>query len=129
MSHSKILSILENYKSLSSDIRKIERKTIFLKEKKKDLEEVLKKYILDNKNKKLKDVIMIKNVRREPLSQKYLAKILRDYYRNYYLSNKSRISNIDITEFTDKKSTTLLKYILKNRSSKDYHRLKIVNSN
>jgi len=129
MSHSKILSILENYKSLSSDIRKIERKTIFLKEKKKDLEEVLKNYILDNKNKKLKDVIMIKNVRREPLSQKYLAKILRDYYRNYYLSNKSRISNIDITEFTDKKSTTLLKYILKNRSSKDYHRLKIVNSN
>ena len=43
MSHSKILTILENYKSLSNDIKKIERKTVFLKEKKSDLEDILKK--------------------------------------------------------------------------------------
>tara|TARA_B110000971_G_scaffold133699_1_gene136809 strand:+ start:11437 stop:11826 length:390 start_codon:yes stop_codon:yes gene_type:complete len=129
MSHSKILTILENYKSLSNDIKKIERKTVFLKEKKSDLEDILKNYLLDNKNKKIKDVIIIKNVRREPLSQKYLARVLRDYYRNYYLSNKSRISNIDITEFTAKKSKSLLQFILKNRTSKEYHRLKIVTTN
>ena len=44
MTSIKINSILENYKSLSRDINKIEKKTLFLKKKKKELEEILIDY-------------------------------------------------------------------------------------
>ena len=36
MSNKKIMTILDNYKTLTSDISKIEKKTKFLREKKKN---------------------------------------------------------------------------------------------
>ena len=70
-------------------------------------------------------VTLIPNVRRESLSKAYLDRILKKYYREYFLSNKSKLKNIDIGSFSEKKSKTLLNFILKNRKSNNYHRLKI----
>tara|TARA_B110000211_G_C13997091_1_gene516703 strand:- start:130 stop:510 length:381 start_codon:yes stop_codon:yes gene_type:complete len=121
----KILTVLENYKTLTADIKKIDAKTLYLKTKKKELEEILIDY-LNNKNlDKLSNISLITNIRREPLSKKYLDGTLRKYYRNYFLSNQSKINNSEVTKFSDRKTRMLLSYILKNRSSKKYQRLKI----
>lgn len=121
----KILTVLENYKTLTTDIKKIEAKTKYLKTKKKELEEILIEYLNNKKVDKLSNISLITNIRREPLSRKYLDNTLRKYYRNYFLSNQSKINNSEVTKFSDRKTRTLLSYILKNRSSKKYQRLKI----
>lgn len=125
MKRQKITTILENYQTLTKDIYKIEQKTKFLKEKKKDLEDVLINYFNENKIDQLSNVSMITNIRREPLSKKYIENTLKKYYRNYFLSNKSKLGNTDITIFTNKKTQNILKYLLKNRTAKKYYRLKI----
>ena len=125
MSNKKIMTILDNYKTLTSDISKIEKKTKFLREKKKKLENVLINYFNKNKIDKISNITVVSNIRRESLSKKYLDNVLRKYYRNYFLSNQSKLSNNDITKFSDRKTKALLNYILKNRSSQKYYRLKI----
>ena len=125
MSSLKIKQIIQNYKSLSNDIHKIEKKTLFLKKKKRELEEVLTDYFSKNNIDRLDNVSMLANVRRGALSQKYLHNVLMKYYRNYYLSNQSKLSNTDITVFSDRKTRNLLKFIMKNRDSTKYNRLKI----
>jgi len=125
MNTKKILTILENYKILTKDIKKIEAKTKYLKGKQKELEEILIDYLNSKKSDQISNITLVTNIRREPLSKKYLDITLRKYYRNYFLSNKSNVSNSEITTFSDRKTRTLLDYILKNRSSKKYQRLKI----
>jgi hypothetical protein len=125
MNTKKILTILENYKILTKDIKKIEAKTKYLKGKQKDLEEILIDYLNNKKSDQISNITLVTNIRRGPLSKKYLDIALRKYYRNYFLSNKSNVSNSEITTFSDRKTRTLLDYILKNRSSKKYQRLKI----
>ena len=126
MSSYKIKQIIQNYKSLSNDIYKIEKKTLFLKQKKKELEEVLTDYFTQNNIEKLDNVSMVQSIRRGSLSQKYLQTILTKYYRNYYLSNKSRLSDTDITTFSARKTKNLLKFIMKNRESTKYYRIKVL---
>jgi len=125
MTTRKILTVLENYKTLTKDIKKIETKTKYLKTKQKELEEIIIDYLNTKKSDKLSNVTLITNIRREPLSKKYLDNTLRKYYRNYFLSNQSKISNSEITKFTERKTKTMLNHILKNRNSKKYQRLKI----
>lgn len=125
MNTKKILTILENYKILTKDIKKIEAKTKYLKGKQKELEEILIDYLNNKKSDQISNITLVTNIRREPLSKKYLDIALRKYYRNYFLSNKSNVSNSEITTFSDRKTRTLLDYILKNRNSKKYQRLKI----
>ena len=125
MNTKKILTILENYKILTKDIKKIEAKTKYLKGKQKELEEILIDYLNNKKSDQISNITLVTNIRREPLSKKYLDISLRKYYRNYFLSNKSNISNSEVTTFSDRKTRTLLDYILKNRNSKKYQRLKI----
>jgi hypothetical protein len=125
MNTKKILTILENYKILTKDIKKIEAKTKYLKGKQKELEEILIDYLNNKKSDQISNITLVTNIRREPLSKKYLDIALRKYYRNYFLSNKSNISNSEVTTFSDRKTRTLLDYILKNRNSKKYQRLKI----
>lgn len=125
MNTKKILTILENYKILTKDIKKIEAKTKYLKGKQKELEEILIDYLNSKKSDQISNITLVTNIRREPLSKKYLDITLRKYYRNYFLSNKSNVSNSEITTFSDRKTRTLLDYILKNRNSKKYQRLKI----
>jgi len=125
MNTKKILTILENYKILTKDIKKIEAKTKYLKGKQKELEEILIDYLNNKKSDQISNITLVTNIRREPLSKKYLDITLRKYYRNYFLSNKSNISNSEVTTFSDRKTRTLLDYILKNRNSKKYQRLKI----
>tara|TARA_B110000211_G_scaffold14212_2_gene14955 strand:- start:11558 stop:11938 length:381 start_codon:yes stop_codon:yes gene_type:complete len=125
MDTKKILTILENYKILTKDIKKIEAKTKYLKGKQKELEEILIDYLNSKKSDQISNITLVTNIRREPLSKKYLDITLRKYYRNYFLSNKSNISNSEVTTFSDRKTRTLLDYILKNRNSKKYQRLKI----
>ena len=125
MNTKKILTILENYKILTKDIKKIEAKTKYLKGKQKELEEILIDYLNNKKSDQISNITLVTNIRREPLSKKYLDITLRKYYRNYFLSNKSNVSNSEITTFSDRKTRTLLDYILKNRNSKKYQRLKI----
>ena len=125
MNTKKILTILENYKILTKDIKKIEAKTKYLKGKQKELEEILIDYLNSKKSDQISNITLVTNIRREPLSKKYLDIALRKYYRNYFLSNKSNVSNSEITTFSDRKTRTLLDYILKNRNSKKYQRLKI----
>jgi len=125
MNTKKILTILENYKILTKDIKKIEAKTKYLKGKQKELEEILIDYLNSKKSDQISNITLVTNIRREPLSKKYLDITLRKYYRNYFLSNKSNISNSEVTTFSDRKTRTLLDYILKNRNSKKYQRLKI----
>ena len=125
MNTKKILTILENYKILTKDIKKIEAKTKYLKGKQKELEEILIDYLNSKKSDQISNITLVTNIRREPLSKKYLDISLRKYYRNYFLSNKSNISNSEVTTFSDRKTRTLLDYILKNRNSKKYQRLKI----
>jgi len=125
MDTKKILTILENYKILTKDIKKIEAKTKYLKGKQKELEEILIDYLNNKKSDQISNITLVTNIRREPLSKKYLDITLRKYYRNYFLSNKSNISNSEVTTFSDRKTRTLLDYILKNRNSKKYQRLKI----
>ena len=125
MNTKKILTILENYKILTKDIKKIEAKTKYLKGKQKELEEILIDYLNSKKSDQISNITLVTNIRREPLSKKYLDIALRKYYRNYFLSNKSNISNSEVTTFSDRKTRTLLDYILKNRNSKKYQRLKI----
>jgi len=125
MNTKKILTILENYKILTKDIKKIEAKTKYLKGKQKELEEILIDYLNSKKSDQISNITLVTNIRREPLSKKYLDITLRKYYRNYFLSNKSNISNSELTTFSDRKTRTLLDYILKNRNSKKYQRLKI----
>jgi hypothetical protein len=125
MNTKKILTILENYKILTKDIKKIEAKTKYIKGKQKELEEILIDYLNSKKSDQISNITLVTNIRREPLSKKYLDITLRKYYRNYFLSNKSNISNSEVTTFSDRKTRTLLDYILKNRNSKKYQRLKI----
>uniref|UniRef100_A0A6C0B3V1 Uncharacterized protein n=1 Tax=viral metagenome TaxID=1070528 RepID=A0A6C0B3V1_9ZZZZ len=125
MTTRKILTVLENYKTLTKDIKKIETKTKYLKTKQKELEEIIIDYLNTKKSDKLSNVTLITNIRREPLSKKYLDNTLRKYYRKYFLSNQSKISNSEITKFTERKTKTMLNHILKNRNSKKYQRLKI----
>ena len=82
-------------------------------------------YLNSKKSDQISNITLVTNIRREPLSKKYLDITLRKYYRNYFLSNKSNISNSEVTTFSDRKTRTLLDYILKNRNSKKYQRLKI----
>jgi len=126
MSSYKIKQIIQNYKSLSNDIYKIEKKTLFLKQKKKELEEVLTDYFTQNNIEKLDNVSLVQSIRRGSLSQKYLQTILTKYYRKYYLSNKSRLSDTDITTFSARKTKNLLKFIMKNRESSKYYRIKVL---
>ena len=121
----KINIIIENYKILTRDIEKIDHRSQFLKKKKKNLEEVLINHFNDKNIENLNGVTLIPSVRRESLSKTYLDRILKKYYRDYFLSNKSKLKNIDIGSFSEKKSKTLLNFILKNRKSNNYHRLKI----
>jgi len=125
MSAEKIHIVLENYKILTKDIKKIEMKTKYLKGKQKELEEILIEYFNNNKTDRISNISLITNIRREPLSKKYLDNTLRKYYRNYFISHKSNIPNSEVTKFSDRKTKSLLSYILKNRSSKKYQRLKI----
>ena len=81
MSNKKIMTILDNYKTLTSDISKIEKKTKFLREKKKELEDVLINYFNKNKIDKISNITVVSNIRRESLSKKYLDNVLRKYYR------------------------------------------------
>ena len=73
-------------------------------------------------------ILLTPNIRRTALSKTYLEKILKKYYRNYFLTNKNRLKNIDISKFSEKKSKELLNYIFKNRESVKYYRLKIKKS-
>ena len=125
MNTKKILTVLENYKILTKDIKKIEAKTKYLKGKQKELEGILIDYLNNKKADKISNITLVTNIRREPLSKKYLDNTLRKYYRNYFLSNKSNTNNSEVTTFSDRKTKTLLAYILKNRTSKNYQRLKI----
>lgn len=124
----KIKIIIENYKTLSKDIEKIDKRSLFLKKKKKDLEEVLINHFKDKNLENMNGILLTPNIRRTALSKIYLEKILKKYYRNYFLTNKNRLKNVDISEFSEKKSKNLLNYILKNRESVKYYRLKIKKS-
>lgn len=124
----KIKIIIENYKVLSKDIEKIDKRSLFLKKKKKDLEEVLISHFKDKKLENMNGILLTPNIRRTALSKTYLEKILKKYYRNYFLTNKNRLKNIDISKFSEKKSKELLNYIFKNRESVKYYRLKIKKS-
>ena len=84
MSAEKIHIVLENYKILTKDIKKIEMKTKYLKGKQKELEEILIEYFNNNKTDRISNISLITNIRREPLSKKYLDNTLRKYYRNYF---------------------------------------------
>ena len=107
MNTKKILTILENYKILTKDIKKIEAKTKYLKGKQKELEEILIDYLNSKKSDQISNITLVTNIRREPLSKKYLDITLRKYYRNYFLSNKSNISNSEVTTFSDRRSLNI----------------------
>tara|TARA_B110000908_G_C10236787_1_gene443772 strand:- start:533 stop:916 length:384 start_codon:yes stop_codon:yes gene_type:complete len=125
MSRLKIKKILQNYNALNNDIYRIEKKTQFLKAKKKELGDILTQYLTKNKLDKLGNITLVTSERKESFSQKYLQKSLLSYYRNYYLSNKSKLQTINISAFSKQKTAIMLKFLLHNRSITKYHRLKV----
>lgn len=125
MSDRKIMTVLENYKTLKRDIKKIEGQTRFLKAKEKELEEILINYLNKNRKDTLSNVTLKSNIRRGPLSKKYLENILLKYYRNSFLNSQSKSNNSEVIKYSNRKTKALLDYILKNRSSEKYYRLKI----
>ena len=96
---------LEN---LSKDIEKIDKRSQFLKKKKKALEEVLINHFKEKNIEAMNGILITPNIRRTALSKMYLEKILNKYYRNYFLSNKNKLKNIDISKFSEVKDSNSL---------------------
>ena len=125
MGNSEIKKIIRNYNSLNTDIYRIEKKTKFLKDKKKELGDILIKYFTVNKLRKVGNITLVESERKESFSQKYLHRSLTKYYRNYHATNKSRLQSINIDEFSKKKTDILLEFLLHNRRVSKYNRLNV----
>lgn len=117
--------IIENYKTLTRDIGKIERKNVFLKSKRKELEEKIIEHYQTHHIESINNLQLISSVRKEALSRKYLDRIIAEYYSEYYTHNKIKFGgNKDNMErFTQRKSKKLIDYIFSKRSSNIYFRL------
>ena len=117
---------IENYKSLSRDIKKVDKQSAILKKKKKELEQEVIKFILEHKGTRAGDVLLIKTQRKEAMSYKSIKKLLERFYKDYYDKNRKKFQNkTDKTSFCKKKSCQLVDYIFDNRCSHEHYYLKL----
>jgi len=122
----KMKETIENYKSLSRDIKKIDKQTAILKKKKKELEKEVIEFILENKGTRAGNVLLVKTQRKEAMSYKSIKKLLEKFYKEYYDKNKKKFQNKrDKTSFCKKKSDQLVNFIFDNRDENDHYYLKL----
>ena len=122
----KMREIIENYKSLSRDIKKIDKQSAILKKKKKELEKEVIDFILEHKGTRAGDILLVKTQRKESMSYKSIKKLLEKFYKDYYDKNKKKFQNKrDKTSFCKKKSDQLVNYIFDNRESHEHYYLKL----
>lgn len=121
----RIRETIENYKSLSRDIKKIDKQSAVLKKKKKELEQEVIEFILEHKGTRAGDILLVKTQRKEPMSYKSIKKLLEKFYKDYYEKNKKKFQNSrDKSTFCKKKSCQLVDFIFDNRSSREHYYLK-----
>lgn len=121
-----ILKKIENYKTLCSDIKKIDSQTKILKDKRKELEKDIIEFILERKGTRAGNILLVKTERKETMSYKNIKKLLEKFYKEYYERNKKKFQNTrDKNSFCKKKSCQLVDYIFDNRDSQDHYYLKI----
>lgn len=122
----RIRETIENYKSLSRDIKKIDKQSSILKKKKKELEQEVINFILEHKGTRAGDISLVKTQRKEAMSYKTIKKLLEKFYKEYYDKNKKKFQNKrDKTSFCKKKSDQLVNYIFDNRDSNEHYYLKL----
>ena len=122
----RIKETIENYKSLSRDIKKIDKQSAILKKKKKELEQEVINFILEHKGVRAGDILLVKTQRKEAMSYKTIKKLLEKFYKEYYDKNKNKFQNKrDKTSFCKKKSDQLVNYIFDNRDAHEHYYLKL----
>ena len=122
----RIKETIENYKSLSRDIKKIDKQSSILKKKKKELEQEVINFILEHKGTRAGDISLVKTQRKEAMSYKTIKKLLEKFYKEYYDKNKKKFQNKrDKTSFCKNKSDQLVNYIFDNRDSHEHYYLKL----
>lgn len=122
----KMRETIENYKSLSRDIKKIDKQSAILKKKKKELEKEVIEFILENKGTRAGNVLLVKTQRKESMSYKSIKKLLEKFYKEYYDKNKKKFQNKrDKLTFSKKKSDQLVNFIFDNRSESEHYYLKL----